>query len=299
MAIIPGNLYPGQTVPADSNYPQGAAKDVTAPGTGDGTPVKAAWVNDMWGFMQALLASGAVTPSGNPDTAISSQYLQALRNIFNGRVINIRFITAAETFTPNALTKAVLVAGVGGGGGGGGCAANPASQASGGQGGGAGAFAVGYYTSGFSGASVVVGSAGPAGATGANDGGAGGASTFGSLLSVSGGAGGKSGASQVLVAIGQTSTPNTATITGANLYSRAGDDGDSAILAKTTSPASQSGKGGNSPFGKGGSAVSTQGNGAPATGRGAGGSGGISYASSAAQAGGAGTGGAFLVVELG
>lgn len=60
-------------------------------------------------------------------------------------------------------------------------------------------------------------------------------------------------------------------ITGANFYSYAGNDGSCAILAKTASPGSLSGKGTGSAFGKGGSAVSIQGDGMAASGRGAGG----------------------------
>lgn len=220
----------------------------------------------------------------------------------SGRLIGPpKFIVATGTYTPTPGTNAVLVHALGGGGGGGGCASNPVSQASGGQGGGAGAFGAGWYTSGFSGVLVTVGAAGTAGTaggtSGVNDGGNGGTTSFGSLLSVSGGLGGKPGASLPLVAIGQSTTTNTATITGANLFSYAGDDGECAILAKTASPGSISGRGASSAYGKGGGSVSLQSDGVAASGRGAGGSGGISYASSAAQAGGAGTGGVVVIWE--
>lgn len=58
-----------------------------------------------------------------------------------------------------------------------------------------------------------------------------------------------------------------------------------------------SGRGASSPYGKGGGPISTQGNGIAASGYGSGGSGGISYASSAAQAGGSGTGGIVVIWE--
>ncbi|HDR2874315.1 TPA: hypothetical protein QCK10_001435 [Enterobacter roggenkampii] len=220
----------------------------------------------------------------------------------SGRLIGApKVFLSTGTYTPTPGTNAVLVHAVGGGGGGGGCAANPASQASGGQGGGAGAFGAGWYTSGFSGVLVTVGAAGTAGTaggvSGVNDGGNGGTTSFGSLLSVSGGLGGKPGASLLLVAIGQSTTTNTATITGANLFSYAGDDGACAILAKTASPGSISGRGASSAYGKGAGAVSLQSDGLAASGRGAGGSGGISYASAAAQAGGAGTAGIVIIWE--
>lgn len=37
MALDYGALYPAQT-DTDANYPQGKAKNVSAPGAGDGTP---------------------------------------------------------------------------------------------------------------------------------------------------------------------------------------------------------------------------------------------------------------------
>lgn len=221
----------------------------------------------------------------------------------SGRLIGApKVFLSTGTYTPTPGTNAVLVHAVGGGGGGGGCAANPASQSSGGQGGGAGAFGAGWYTSGFSGVTVTVGVAGTAGTaggtSGVNDGGNGGTTSFGSLLSVSGGAGGKSGASLTLVAIGQSTTNNTATITGANLFSYPGDDGSCAILARTTGVSGGiSGRGASSAYGKGAGAISNQGDGLTASGRGAGGSGGISYASAAAQAGGAGTAGIVIIWE--
>lgn len=82
MAINPATRYLGQITPATTNYPYGSARDVSSPGAGDGTPVQQAWVNDQWGFLQALLSAAAITPSGNPDTAVASQYLTALQTLF-------------------------------------------------------------------------------------------------------------------------------------------------------------------------------------------------------------------------
>lgn len=79
MAIKPAVKYPGKTAPASDAYPLGAARDITTPGDGTGTPLRADWINDIWGFLQALLAEGGVTASGVPDTAQASQYLTALQ----------------------------------------------------------------------------------------------------------------------------------------------------------------------------------------------------------------------------
>jgi len=82
MALIPNSTYPSQTLsPTDGSYPLGKARDVTVTGDGTGTPLKQEWVNDLWGFEQALLAAADITASGSPDAANSSQYLQAIQAI--------------------------------------------------------------------------------------------------------------------------------------------------------------------------------------------------------------------------
>lgn len=59
-------------------YPLGKAKNVSSPGSGDGTAFLALWVNDLWGYQQALLDSAGIVPSGTPDKVGASQYLEAL-----------------------------------------------------------------------------------------------------------------------------------------------------------------------------------------------------------------------------
>lgn len=78
MAINPETLYSGKVTPSDANYPYGSARNVTVPGDGTGTPLDAAWLNDFFGFGQAILSRAAVTPSGSPETAQVSQYLETL-----------------------------------------------------------------------------------------------------------------------------------------------------------------------------------------------------------------------------
>jgi hypothetical protein len=85
MALVPNSNYPAQTaVPGDGSYPLGKARNVTTVNDGSGTPLEQAWVNDIWGFLQALLSAASITPSGAPDTALVSQYLGALRALFLG-----------------------------------------------------------------------------------------------------------------------------------------------------------------------------------------------------------------------
>lgn len=99
MALDLTALYPGQIDASDVAYPYGKAKNVSAPGAGDGTPYTAAIVNDTQGFLQALLVSAAITPSGNPDTSAASQYLEALfAHIYApaSRTVSIPFTGAAK-----------------------------------------------------------------------------------------------------------------------------------------------------------------------------------------------------------
>lgn len=82
MAIELEQQYPDKTTPASADYPFGQARNVTTPGDGTGTPLEQAWVNDLFGWQQALLTEAGITPSGVPDTARNSQHLDALRALF-------------------------------------------------------------------------------------------------------------------------------------------------------------------------------------------------------------------------
>jgi hypothetical protein len=80
MALIPKDEYPLQTSTADpAGYPYGAAKNQATFGDGTGTPWEAKVPNDVWGFLQGLLVAAGITPSGLPDKANASQYLQAIQ----------------------------------------------------------------------------------------------------------------------------------------------------------------------------------------------------------------------------
>lgn len=78
MSIIPESQFSGKITPSSSSYPYGQARNITVPGDGTGTPWDAALANDLFGFQQALLSDAGVTPSGSPDTAEVSQYLEAV-----------------------------------------------------------------------------------------------------------------------------------------------------------------------------------------------------------------------------
>jgi hypothetical protein len=79
VAIRPVEAYPSQTYPGDPAYPHGKAQNVDVPGANNGTPLEAAWLNDLWGFQQALLAEAQITPSDQPDEVGKSDYLAALK----------------------------------------------------------------------------------------------------------------------------------------------------------------------------------------------------------------------------
>lgn len=83
MALIISDQYPNQTNPVSPEFPQGSAKDVSAQGAGDGTPWKAALVNEDLAFKQAILLESGEKPDGSPDTAKRSQYLIGLKKIIS------------------------------------------------------------------------------------------------------------------------------------------------------------------------------------------------------------------------
>jgi microcystin-dependent protein len=85
--------------PADTDYPHGSFKNSTSPTSRDGTPLEAAWPNDIQGFLQGILAAGGVTPSGEPDTAVASDYLDALRAIFATAAQGAKADSALQTNT--------------------------------------------------------------------------------------------------------------------------------------------------------------------------------------------------------
>lgn len=79
--LIPQDTYPAQTIDSDPDYPFGKARNVTVLGDGSGTPLEAAWVNDLWGFMQAAVDYASITPSGVPDKVGASDVLEAVKYV--------------------------------------------------------------------------------------------------------------------------------------------------------------------------------------------------------------------------
>lgn len=80
MALVPSAQYPSQ-IDTDPAYPQGKARNAGTFQDGTGTPLEKSWVNDLWGFQQALLDDAEITPSGTPDAVGASDYLDAVKAI--------------------------------------------------------------------------------------------------------------------------------------------------------------------------------------------------------------------------
>lgn len=78
MAIDRSTRYPGRFDSPTTARPQGAFKNRTAPGAKDGSYLERDWANDWDGFFGSLMRSAGLTPSGTPDSALSSQYFDAL-----------------------------------------------------------------------------------------------------------------------------------------------------------------------------------------------------------------------------
>lgn len=79
MAIDLTTTYPGQVDTTDVAFPYGKPQNEAVEGDNTGTPLEALWLQDVYGFLQALLVAGGVTPSGVPDEANASDYLDALQ----------------------------------------------------------------------------------------------------------------------------------------------------------------------------------------------------------------------------
>lgn len=68
-------------IPANAEYPGGSIKPASSGAAFDGTPLGAVWGNDWLGFFQKIIADAGITPSGSPDTALTSQYFDGLRQV--------------------------------------------------------------------------------------------------------------------------------------------------------------------------------------------------------------------------
>ena len=105
MAINPLLKYVGRITAATLNYPFGSSKNETSPGAGDGTPYELARADDIFGFQQALLEAAQITPSNNSETALVSEYLQAIVEVASGRAFNYDESGAADAYVLDLQTN--------------------------------------------------------------------------------------------------------------------------------------------------------------------------------------------------
>lgn len=106
MALIPSARYPAQT-DAAAGYPQGKARNAVTFQDGSGTPLERDWVNDLWGFLQALLSNAGIAPSGAPDQVGASQYLAGVTFVAQQKADAAQAAAiAAAAITSAALSSA-------------------------------------------------------------------------------------------------------------------------------------------------------------------------------------------------
>lgn len=81
MATNPATAFTGQIATPDADYPYGSARDIAIEKDLTGTPFDALWVNDLFGFIQAVLLESGIVPNGTSETARNSQVLTGLKAI--------------------------------------------------------------------------------------------------------------------------------------------------------------------------------------------------------------------------
>lgn len=94
--IRPIDEYSGKVNPVSSQYPDGKARNISAPGDGTGTPLDAKWLNDVFGVMQYLTAKAGITPSGTPENAETSQVFESMWKLLNARALTFNLTTDAN-----------------------------------------------------------------------------------------------------------------------------------------------------------------------------------------------------------
>ena len=112
MAISAVGRYPTRVEPATPDYPFGGAKNALTPRDGTGTPWEKDLLNDIFGLQQALLSESGISPSGTSDTAVNSQYLQAIKSL-SGSVYSTISSMNSATNVPVGASATVLEYGPG------------------------------------------------------------------------------------------------------------------------------------------------------------------------------------------
>jgi hypothetical protein len=79
MALDRSNEYPGRFENPTAEYPTGAFKNRTAPSSEDGSYLEQEWLKDWEGYFDRLLTVANYTPNDTTDSALVSQYHDALK----------------------------------------------------------------------------------------------------------------------------------------------------------------------------------------------------------------------------
>jgi hypothetical protein len=106
MAIKPSLKYMAQT-DVSAGWPHGKARNVSVPSDGTGTPLEKDWINDLWGWQQALLGSVGILPSNQPDRADASQYLEAIQTLIANGCAAVQASVAALSTNVDEISDRV------------------------------------------------------------------------------------------------------------------------------------------------------------------------------------------------
>lgn len=212
-------------------------------------------------------------------------------------LISQTLLTSGTSFRTSGLTTRILIQLVGGGGGAGG-SYNQSTNTSFGSGGGAGSYAIKLFDVAPGVAyTYAIGGGGAGGANGWR-GDPGGDTTFtvgATTVTAYGGSNGTAANAGTSLVIEGSGAGGLIAVNG-DLNSTGQSGG---VGFRESQTVCSGGKGGSGPFGAGGGVRSTQGDGFPGGGYGAGGSGSVTIASAGPQTGGSGSGGCILVTEFG
>lgn len=104
MALKRNETYPGRFENPTTSHPQGAFRNRSAPNAQDGSYLEQQWANDWDGFFGRLLTVAGITPNGDVDTALASQYYDALAAIFIAGTVPISRGGTGATSAPAART---------------------------------------------------------------------------------------------------------------------------------------------------------------------------------------------------
>lgn len=116
MAIIPKTLYPLKFDAFEPAWPQGKPRRILVAGDGTGSPWDLEIVEDIMGLQQALLLKAGVSPTGDSETALVSQYYDCLTTLFARSVATTTLIlTTKLPLVAGVQTGGFLAAGDGGG----------------------------------------------------------------------------------------------------------------------------------------------------------------------------------------